>query len=417
MKGFFSKITLLFVLLLWSCSGRPNQNRYFNMHSYKYDKKEVQNEAEMHISDALRYFELEMYEMSYNSVYNALMLLNEIKDIKDQKYNEMMDLALKINFKLRDKVRYSFAGIDKHEKTRKHLYNKDIFPVSIARDKSYLSDTFISTVYMVGSLFIPFFKNELISNDVPVEFSLLPLIESGFDSKAISPKGAVGMWQFMETTGLSLGLDINYWVDKRQDPFSSASAASSYLRYLYDRFQKWELVLAAYNCGETRLARIIDNVKSSDICVLLESALLPSETKNYVRSFLYLIDNVDLSYFGTEQQIKQIKIPFSIRVSDLLRYIDISEADFYYLNPDIKRGIIPYSDNGFIVNLYAECRYYIEDIDDKDIIHWNRVRIENDISVEELSDYLNLSRGMIMHLGNPGKDGIIKKGTSFIYPR
>ncbi len=411
------KAVLLSVLLIAfvSCYAGMPEKTFYPVQVQQADSNA--SIIDRHIKDAVMYYDLGLYEMSYSNVYDALLLLNEAKERKDRRYNELMDLALKINFNLRDKLDLDYSERWVMHDKRRGACNKDIFPLEIGKDKAYLSDAYMETVYMVGEMFIPYFRSEMARYEVPVEFSLLPLLESGFDPSAVSPKGAVGMWQFMEPTAESYGLPVNYWADKRLDPFASGKAAARYLSYLYERFGKWELALAAYNCGETRLARIIESIRSDEMPVLLKSGMLPGETENYVRSFMYLIDNIDLSYFQGHHNITHVVIPFSIRVADLLRYIDISEADFYFLNPDIKKGIIPYSAGGYTINIYTGTSCRLADIDEKHLIHWNSVRIDNDMSVEELVEYLNVPRGMIMHLGSPDSRGIIKKGTRFIYPR
>jgi len=406
-------IVLLLPCLLWGCYySRPERLYYPAGQPVKKDDTALINS---YISEADRYFELGLYQMSYSSLYNALLLLEEARD--SRRYNELMELALKINFKLRDKV-----SLDYHEKwapgDKSGSRNlESLFPMEIARGRNWLSKGFIDTVYMVGRPYIPYFIKEMEEHGIPAEFSLLPLIESGFDSTAVSRKGAAGMWQFMENTGLSCGLFINYWADKRFDPFASAGAAAKYLQYLYEKFQKWELALAAYNCGETRLARVIETCGSSDISHLLSSGLLPSETVNYVRSFVYLIDKVDLTKFDQSiMDIEHLIIPFSIRIEDLLKYISISEADFSFLNPDLKKGIIPYLQGGYTINLYRDTVYNLNDVDEEHIIQWNQVILEGDMSVDDLVRHLEIPESTVRSLGNPDRNGIVRKGTSFIYP-
>lgn len=74
-------------------------------------------------------------------------------------------------------------------------------------------------------------------------------VESGGDTKAVSPKGAMGLMQLMPQTCRMLGV---------KDPFDvreNIAAGTRYLRSLIDRFGSLELALAAYNAGPSRVEK------------------------------------------------------------------------------------------------------------------------------------------------------------------
>lgn len=74
--------------------------------------------------------------------------------------------------------------------------------------------------------------------------------ESGYDPRALSPKGAVGLMQVMPATGKRFGV-INL-----QDPSKNIEAGARYLRVLLRQFDNdLPLVLAAYNAGENAVLR------------------------------------------------------------------------------------------------------------------------------------------------------------------
>ncbi len=74
--------------------------------------------------------------------------------------------------------------------------------------------------------------------------------ESRFDLYAVSHKGAQGLMQLMPQTARSLGVDDPF------DPWQNIQAGTRYLSYLMRRFDgDRELVLAAYNAGETTVRR------------------------------------------------------------------------------------------------------------------------------------------------------------------
>ncbi|RMF83253.1 MAG: lytic transglycosylase domain-containing protein, partial [Nitrospirae bacterium] len=74
--------------------------------------------------------------------------------------------------------------------------------------------------------------------------------ESGYDPRAVSPRGAVGLMQLMPETARRLGVDDPF------DPEANLFAGCRYLRALWDRFGDLTLALAAYNAGPDRVARL-----------------------------------------------------------------------------------------------------------------------------------------------------------------
>jgi len=115
--------------------------------------------------------------------------------------------------------------------------------------------------------------------NVPVELFWLAEIESGFNPKARSPAGAVGMYQLMPKTAKSLGLST--WpLDERKNPEKSAAAAARHLRDLYKQFNDWPLAIAAYNAGAGRVKSKLEGKKTKTFDAI--ASKLPSETQMYV---------------------------------------------------------------------------------------------------------------------------------------
>ncbi|MFK7936704.1 MAG: lytic transglycosylase domain-containing protein [Saprospiraceae bacterium] len=115
------------------------------------------------------------------------------------------------------------------------------------------------TENMLGRVpvYLPIVEYHLRKNNLPENLKYLPIVESNLQPKAASGVGAVGLWQFMEGTAKELGLKINSQVDERRDPVKSTEAALRYLSNLHKKYQDWNLVFAAYNCGPGNVNKAI----------------------------------------------------------------------------------------------------------------------------------------------------------------
>lgn len=139
------------------------------------------------------------------------------------------------------------------------------------------------TKYLERSeFFIPFIRPILKQNGLPEDLVYLAMIESGFNNHAKSTAKAVGPWQFISATGKRYGLMVNWWVDERRDTRKSTLAAVEYLRELNQMFNSWELAAAAYNAGESKIARGIRRYGTRDFWSLTRHRFLRQETRDYV---------------------------------------------------------------------------------------------------------------------------------------
>lgn len=127
--------------------------------------------------------------------------------------------------------------------------------------------------------------------NMPMELALLPVIESAFVPYARSSMSAVGLWQFIPSTGRNNNLDQNAWFDGRQDIYLSTQAALNYLERLYNlNDQDWLLALASYNAGYGRVlqakARLENDHPGTAPTYWNIRPYLPPETRNYVPQLL-----------------------------------------------------------------------------------------------------------------------------------
>jgi membrane-bound lytic murein transglycosylase D len=133
---------------------------------------------------------------------------------------------------------------------------------------------------------------------VPKELFWLAEVESGFNPKAQSPAGAVGLYQLMPATAKSLGL-ATWPLDERKNAEKSADAAARHLRALHKQFNDWPLAIAAYNAGAGRVKSKLDAKKPKSFDDIAHK--LPSETQMYVpklNAILQLREGKSLEQLG-----------------------------------------------------------------------------------------------------------------------
>lgn len=182
----------------------------------------------------------------------------------------------------------------------------------------------------------------LAENGLPRELIYLAMIESGLSSRAVSNVGAVGPWQFMAPTGRANGLRTDWWIDERRDMEMSTRAACKYIRTLYTQFNNWALVLAAYNTGEGRVERVINQHGHDDFWNLR----LPSQTTAHIPKF------IAAARIGEDPERYGFVVPAASPLHyDLLSVDDATDleviarcaavdvAEIKALNPGLVRGV------------------------------------------------------------------------------
>ena len=214
-------------------------------------------------------------------------------------------------------------------------------------------DFFISS-YQRSGLYRSIILKELKKAGIPEELFWLPLVESGFKIQAYSRARALGLWQFIPSTGYKFGLSRDEWVDERMDVEKSTQAAIAYLKELHGMFGDWLTVLAAYNCGEGRVLRVISrqHINYFDRFWDLYNQL-PRETARYVPRFmatLHIIKNPQKYGINlgntTEKPIpySTVKVNKVMKLQDIAMKIEVSEDVMNLLNSELRHKITPDSE-------------------------------------------------------------------------
>jgi len=216
--------------------------------------------------------------------------------------------------------------------------------------QSFERDFFIAS-YQRSGLFRQMIVQELKKAGLPEELSWLPLVESGFKISALSRARALGPWQFIPSTGYKYGLNRDEWIDERMDPEKSTRAAISYLKDLHNMFGDWLTVLAAYNCGEGRVLRVISGQNPNYLDRFWDLYhQLPYETARYVPRFLATLHIVrDPIKFGMDLgQLSEKRVPSeevksnkTMWLRDIAVSLEIQEEILNNLNPELRHHMTP----------------------------------------------------------------------------
>ncbi|MFQ6009059.1 MAG: LysM peptidoglycan-binding domain-containing protein, partial [Candidatus Zixiibacteriota bacterium] len=193
--------------------------------------------------------------------------------------------------------------------------------------------------------YAPLIKRILAEYDLPRDLIYLCLVESGFNPRAYSWARAVGLWQFIASTGRIYGLERNWWIDERRDPVKSTHAACQHLKDLYEEFGSWELAMAAYNGGPARIRKTIKRQGTIDFWKMK----LKRQTMDYVPLIMaaaiigknpakYGFANID---YESELVWDEVVIDRCLDLSVVAKELGCSVQELKNLNPELLRRFTP----------------------------------------------------------------------------
>lgn len=261
----------------------------------------------------------------------------------------------------------------------------------------------------LSEVYFPLFEEQLDRFDIPLELKYLAIVESALNPTAGSRAGAKGLWQFMYGTGKAYGLKVSSYVDDRFDPYKSTIAACEHLGDLFDIYEDWLLVMAAYNSGAGNVNKAIrrsGNVRN----YWAIQPFLPRETRSYVPAFiavLYIMNYAgEHNLYPVDPGILYNGID-TVTVKDILSFDQISEMlnvpmdDLKFLNPSYKLGVLPSTDGKqYILRLPKE---YIGDFVNNEQILYN-YKTKKGIEREKLLAAVKKARERKYHVVRNGEN-------------
>ncbi|MBU3990683.1 MAG: transglycosylase SLT domain-containing protein [Gammaproteobacteria bacterium] len=222
-------------------------------------------------------------------------------------------------------------------------------PLVAGRQSWYLNrPDMLRRIFERGQRYLYHIVVELEKRGMPTELALLPMVESAYNPLALSSARALGIWQFIPSTGKSYNLDQNWWVDERRDIIASTDAALNYLQTIYEMHGDWHLALASYNWGENAVARAIAKNQTKGLPTDYASLTMPTETRFYVPKLQALKNIVaqpelfgfNLAAIPNEPYFKAVLKPNRMDVAVAARLAEMSIEDFILLNPAYHRPVM-----------------------------------------------------------------------------
>ncbi len=244
------------------------------------------------------------------------------------------------------------------------------------RDREYIRMTLRRK-----DLYFPLFEKKLKENNLPEELKYLSIIESGLNPKAISVARAVGLWQFMSSTGRYFSLRSDWFTDDRMNPEKATDAACHYLGQLYSIFHDWHLALAAYNSGPGTVKRAIR--RSGYKKTFWEIyPYLPRETRSYVPQFIAVIYAVNYAeehniYESAREKFSPhdtLTVDRFFHFETFANLTGICPEDLQFLNPHFKRNVVPADDKVRTIRIPHRA---------KEILAFNRKEILDSVAAGE----------------------------------
>ncbi len=204
--------------------------------------------------------------------------------------------------------------------------------------------------YRRSGQYIDMILAELRKEGLPEQLAWIPIIESSFKPRALSRARALGMWQFIRSTGYRYGLKQDKYVDERMDPLKATRAAIQYMIELHDMFGDWTTAIAAYNCGEAAVQRVIRAQKVDYFDSFWDIfANLPFETARHVPRFIATLLIVgDPAKYGFELPAPDppvvfdtVKVNAAVKLATLSQNLGLDPAVLVALNSELRHDSTP----------------------------------------------------------------------------
>ncbi|TYK64706.1 lytic transglycosylase [Colwellia echini] len=287
--------------------------------------------------------------------------------------------------------------------------------------------SYLTRVAKRAEPFLYYIVEELEKNNMPLELTLLPVVESAFDPFAYSHGRASGMWQFVPGTGERFGMKQNWWYDGRRDVVASTQGAIAYLKYLNNFFDgDWMLALAAYNSGEGRVRNAVRKNQRLGKPTDFWSLDLPKETRAYVPKLLALVDlikrpeyfNISLYPIENEAVLTEVDIESQLDLAKAATLSGLTLAELQRLNPGYNRwATAPQGPHRLLLPSHTVEQFEqgLSELSPNDRLAWERYKIKSGDNLGFIANKFNTRVDLIQKVNNI-KGNQIRAGKYLLIP-
>ncbi|MFN0163628.1 MAG: transglycosylase SLT domain-containing protein [Burkholderiales bacterium] len=269
---------------------------------------------------------------------------------------------------------------------------------------------------------------EIERRGMPTELAFLPLVESAYNPRAVSPAQAAGMWQFIPSTGKHYQLTQDWWRDDRRDVIASTNAALDYLQKLHDMFKDWHLALAAYNWGEGAVSRAIERARAKGEPTDYANLRMPAETAGYVPKLQAIKNivlrpdtyNVALPRVANEPAIATVVKTRDIDVRTAARLAEMPIEEFVALNPSHNRPVIPGANRPIIVLPVAKVETFRQNLEasgEKPLSTWQTYLVKAGEKLEQIAARFRIDLGELKSINSIAPRARVAVGHTLIVPK
>ena len=275
-------------------------------------------------------------------------------------------------------------------------------------------------------LYLYFIVEEIEKRHMPMEVALLPMIESAYNPVAYSRARAVGIWQFMPSTGKRYGLQQNWWYDGRRDVMAATRAALDYLEKLHEEFNDWQLALAAYNWGENGVSRAIAHNRAKRKPTAYENLRMPRETRNYLpklQAVKNIITNPAQLSFPLEDIPNQpyftaVSTPEHIDMQVAAQLAEMSVDDFRSLNPGHTRPVIMANGSHTLLLPIDKAGIFSANLKDYDqpLVSWQTYTLKKNESPDSVAAKFGITVARLREINGINRHVPLRPGRSLLVP-
>ena len=272
--------------------------------------------------------------------------------------------------------------------------------------------------------YTPIMKKILNEYGLPEDLIYLSLVESGYNPHAYSWARAMGLWQFISSTGRMYKLNRNWWIDERKDPIKATHAACQFLGDLYKEFGDWELAMAAYNGGPGRVRRTIKSQGTRDFWKMK----LKRQTMDYVplimAATIIAKDPEKYGFYGIEHEPEivwdEIEIDKCLELSVVAKEIGCSVQELKDINPELLRKYTPPNTKKYLLKIPVGSKQKFlaayDGMPSPKETSWVKHEIRRGETVSTIASRYGVSQYAILEANNLSRRSTIYAGKSIIVP-